>query len=77
MNQLKGEATKALATENLHPFQDTILPGGKRHSPWTQDGWDVFLDCPENIRRAIKYVEENPVKEGCRPQAWSFLTSYG
>jgi hypothetical protein len=36
----------------------------------------VFLDSDEDIRRAIRYVEENPVKEGKPRQLWSFVTAY-
>jgi hypothetical protein len=37
--------------------------------------WKVFLDEPD-VSRAIRYVENNPLKEGLRPQAWSFVTAY-
>ena len=73
MCQLKGEASKTLTNAGQHPFQNTILPRGKRHSPWTQDGWKVFLNTPQHIHQAIAYVEANPQKEGRRKQAWDFL----
>lgn len=76
LNQLKGEASKALGRAGNHPFQDVILPGGKRHSPWTQDGWKVFLDSPENVQRAVAYVVLNPEKEGRRRQSWDFVVRY-
>jgi REP element-mobilizing transposase RayT len=76
MNQMKGEASKALAIEGVHPFQDVVLPSGIRHTPWTEKGWGVFLDTPADVRRAIRYVEENPVKEGCPAQRWSFVVPY-
>jgi len=34
----------------------------------------VFLDSIEDVGRAVAYVAENPIKEGKRPQRWSFLT---
>jgi REP element-mobilizing transposase RayT len=76
MNQLKGEATKALNNAKLHPFQNTFLPSGKRHSPWAEDGWDVDLDTPADITRSTKYVEDNPAKEGLPPQHWPFIIPY-
>ena len=35
--------------------------------------WKVFLDAPAEIDDAVKYVEENPVKEGKPQQHWSFV----
>jgi len=36
----------------------------------------VFLDSEEAIEAAIRYVEENPVREGKRRQNWSFVTPF-
>jgi len=33
----------------------------------------VFLDTPEDVARAIAYVESNPEKEGKARQRWSFV----
>jgi REP element-mobilizing transposase RayT len=76
MNQLKGEATKSLARDLLHPFQNTFLRSGKRHTPWADDGWDVYLDCGDDIRRASAYVRGNPIKEGRPQQVWPFVRPY-
>jgi hypothetical protein len=35
--------------------------------------WKVYLDTEEEVRRAIAYVEENPLKEGKRRQRWGFV----
>ena len=43
---------------------------------WAQDFWKVFLYDEEAIVAAIRYVEENPVKEGKRPQKWPFVTPF-
>jgi REP element-mobilizing transposase RayT len=77
MNQLKGQASTALTNANLHPFQNTILPSGQRHSPWTEEGWDVYLNTPAEIHRSIHYVQQNPAKENLPPQPWPFLTPTG
>jgi hypothetical protein len=39
-------------------------------------GWTVYLDTVEDVQRAVRYVEENPAKEGLRPQRWGFVTKY-
>ncbi len=64
--QLKGAATEQLVTEEIHPF------AGK-HKCFARGEWKVFLD-PPDIWRAIRYVEQNPIKEGLRPQKWRFVT---
>ncbi|MBL7220222.1 MAG: hypothetical protein ISS69_08915 [Phycisphaerae bacterium] len=69
VGQLKGEATKQLKRDALHPFGHLAAPP----SPWARRGWNVFLDSDEAIRRAIRYVEQNPVKEGKPPQKRSFV----
>ena len=40
---------------------------------WAAQGWTVFIDDTEHLRAAIRYVENNPVKAGHRPQRWSFV----
>jgi REP element-mobilizing transposase RayT len=75
-NLLKGEATKALAGAGLHPFQDDFYRDGTRPSPWTRKWWKVYLTTDADILRAIKYVEQNPVKEGKRRQKWLCMTEF-
>jgi hypothetical protein len=36
-------------------------------------GWKVFLDTNEDIDRAIRYVQQNPIKQGMPPQTWNFV----
>jgi len=45
-------------------------------SPWARGMWKVYLNDTADIRRAIRYVEQNPVKAGLRPQRWSCVTPY-
>jgi hypothetical protein len=45
-------------------------------SLWEEGLWKVFLDDDANIKAAINYVEQNPVKEGKPLQRWSFLTPF-
>jgi REP element-mobilizing transposase RayT len=47
-----------------------------QHPVWTLKGWHVFLDSSEDVRRCIRYVEGNPMKEGLPRQEWPFVTAY-
>jgi len=76
VNLLKGEATKQLKKESLHPQADCIDAKGKLPSMWAEGEWKVFLDNEEAIDTAIRYVEDNPVKEGKSRQKWSFVTPF-
>lgn len=75
-NQLKGQASKALLNRKLHPFANIIQRNDQTHSPWADEGWDVYLNTPADIHRAIKYVQNNPLKENRPAQPWPFLTPY-
>jgi REP element-mobilizing transposase RayT len=70
---LKSRATTFLAREGLHPFQDEVGRRGVRPTPWTESFWQVYLDSAADIERAIKYVENNPVKEEKSRQNWWFV----
>jgi hypothetical protein len=76
MQQFKGNATKQLNRDELHPLAAFAEPGKPAPSPWGEHGWKVFLDSDADIRRAIKYVEDNPLKEGKPRQHWSFVTRF-
>lgn len=55
---------KSIASRALHEhgwFLD--------RTPWSDHGWNVFLNTPTDVERAIKYVENNPVREGEAPAA--------
>ena len=67
---LKARATQNLKGEGFHP--PTAPP-----SPWGRKGWNVYLNTPAAVLRAMEYVRDNPVKEGKPVQRWSFVTPYG
>jgi hypothetical protein len=73
---LKGAATTQLKREGLHPFKDEPYSNGQLPSPWTRHEWSVFLHNNEEILRAIRYVLNNPLKEGLKPQDWSCVTAF-
>ncbi|HEV3006818.1 MAG TPA: hypothetical protein VGX78_20275, partial [Pirellulales bacterium] len=75
-NLLKGEATKRLKYESIHPMARFEARNGKLPSTWAEKQWKVYLDTEEAIENAIRYVEENPAKEGKPRQRWSFVTPF-
>jgi REP element-mobilizing transposase RayT len=74
-NLLKGEATKQLMAESLHP-QARFAKHGRTPSPWARGQWKAYLDTEAAIEEAIHYVEQNPVKDGKPLQKWSFVTPF-
>jgi REP element-mobilizing transposase RayT len=75
-NLLKGEATKALKEEGLHPCAEFVDSRGRIPSAWAEGQWKSYLDDEESIEMAIRYVEENPLKENKPRQVWSFVTPF-
>jgi REP element-mobilizing transposase RayT len=73
---LRQAGTRHLLADGLHPFAELRLPSGYLPSVWGQDFRKVFLFTEEEIRRSIAYVEQNPVKDGKRPQRWSFVKPF-
>ncbi len=68
---LKAEATTELINDARWPRANRSPP-----SPWARKCWKVFLNSDADIVNAIKYVEDNPLKEGKRPQRWSFVVPF-
>jgi REP element-mobilizing transposase RayT len=71
---MKAHATRALTARGLHPLRDQQRKDGTTPSPWAESLWKVFIDNDAHWRSAIKYVQDNPLKEGKRKQHWSFVT---
>ena len=76
IQHLKAKASSRLREDGLHPLLAHVQKDGSLPSPWVRKGWKVFLDDPQDVLRAIAYVEMNPIKEGLRPQHWSFVEPY-
>ncbi len=67
--------------ENLMEASRThLIQAGRRvitHPTWIAGhGWKVFLDHPDEVRRTIRYVQENPLKIGLPAQVWPFVKVY-
>jgi REP element-mobilizing transposase RayT len=73
---LKGAATKHLKANSLHPQARFAAAGPKLPSMWAERLWKVFLDSEEAIDNAIRYVQDNPLKEGKLRQKWSFVRPF-
>ncbi|HIF01208.1 MAG TPA: hypothetical protein EYG03_12380 [Planctomycetes bacterium] len=72
---LKGAATTVLKKHGRHPLK-TFAKSGRPPRPWAESHWKVFLDSEEQIETAIRYVEQNPEKEGKPRQHWKFVTPF-
>jgi REP element-mobilizing transposase RayT len=46
------------------------------HPVWGGPGWKVFLDHPDDVRRTIEYIEQNPLKWRLPRQHWDFVKPY-
>jgi REP element-mobilizing transposase RayT len=75
--KLKGRATRFLKEADLHPMRTCgAALRGRLPSPWARGSWSVFLKTPADIRRTIRYVENNPMKAGLKPQRYAWVTPY-
>ena len=72
--QLKSNASKQMLAEKCHPFGSYVEQGRKPPKCFVRGQWSRFLD-QEDVAGAIKYVEENPVRQGLRRQFWRFVKS--
>jgi REP element-mobilizing transposase RayT len=77
VNLLKGETTREIIQEGLHPLAHYAKPGERPPRMWAEHQWKVFLDSEEAIEAAIRYVNDNPIQEGKPAQQWSFVTPFG
>jgi REP element-mobilizing transposase RayT len=72
-NLIKGAATTELLARGIHPFEDQRDKDGKLPQCFVRGEWKVFLNSEEDVLRAIRYVENNPLKERLPPQRWGFV----
>jgi len=73
---LKRAATRRLNAEGLHPLAPYRRADGRVPGPWGGKGWKAYLNTPDQVRRCIRYVEQNPVREGLPGQRWPFVVGY-
>jgi len=65
VGHFKARATQRLKEGGLWPDEDQPV--------WGKKTWKVFLYEPEDVHRAVAYVESNPEREGKPRQRWSFV----
>lgn len=75
-NLLKGDATKRLVAEGLHPFLEYQHEDGTVPCCLGRKWWVVYQFTEEDILRTIRYVENNPIRDGHKPQKWPFVVKY-
>jgi REP element-mobilizing transposase RayT len=75
-NLLKGEATRQLEREGIHPFQGQKGYRGRVPPCFGRKWWIVYKDTEAAVLDAIRYVEKNPLKAGLPPQKWGFVVQY-
>jgi REP element-mobilizing transposase RayT len=68
VGHFKTRARQQTSKQGLWPSKDRPV--------WGEHSWAVYLDRPERVRRAIRYVQGNPEKEGSPRQCWAFVTPY-
>jgi len=68
VGHLKARATQQLKHEGLWD--------GAGRPVWGGPGWRVYLNTPGEVRRAVEYVEGNPIREGLPLQRWRFVKPY-
>jgi len=73
VGHLKGRATQQLKREGIHPLGSFSNKNGETPSPWSEGYWKTYIESAMYMQNAIEYVNENPVKEGKRPQNWHFV----
>ena len=59
--------------------RDRLRDAGRRdedHPVWGGPGWTVFLNTADDVRRTVRYVEQNPVKIGRPVQRHDWVTEY-
>jgi REP element-mobilizing transposase RayT len=75
---------KHQAEEMIESLKDAsrqrLIAVGQRsplHPVWAWGGgWKVFLDHPDEVRRTIRYIENNPDPLGLPRQRWPFIKEY-
>jgi REP element-mobilizing transposase RayT len=76
VNLLKGAATRQLIRDGLHPMAKYAAGNERPPGMWAVKQWKTYLDDDVAIDDAIRYVEENPEREGKARQNWSFVRPF-
>jgi REP element-mobilizing transposase RayT len=73
-------AAEELAERLMHASRTKLIEAERRepdHPTWVGGTpWSDFLDHPDEVRRVIPYIEQNPIKIGLPEQKWPFVVPY-
>lgn len=58
----------------LYGQRRDLLDG--EHPVWTTGGWNGFIRTPKHVQSTIRYVGQNPIKQGLPTQHWPFVAPY-
>ncbi|MBT5020607.1 MAG: hypothetical protein HON04_17885, partial [Planctomicrobium sp.] len=73
--QMKRYGSNTLTRSGLHPmYSYRDQNKGRIPSIWAEGHWAVYIDSEQQLKSAIHYVEQNPIKEWKPRQHWSFVT---
>jgi REP element-mobilizing transposase RayT len=70
---MKSRATRELREAGLHPFEEHEDADGSVPCVWAEGLWKVYCFDSGHVANAIRYVEDNPVREGKKKQEWKFV----
>lgn len=73
--QMKGHSHRQLESEGMHPQGEYRSASGRAPKCFARGQWTVFLE-PGDVERAVRYVEDNPLKERKPRQKWAFVSAY-
>ncbi len=74
VGHLKSKASMALRRAGIHPLEAFSGHTGSVPTCWAGDYWKVYIYTDEHMGCAVRYVENNPLKEGRAVQRWGFVT---
>ncbi len=72
-SHLKARESQQLRKEGLHPMEAHVKPDGSVPTVWARGLWKVFIDSERQFENAVRYVEDNPLREGRPRQDWPFV----
>ncbi|MCL2745035.1 MAG: transposase [Planctomycetaceae bacterium] len=72
VKRLKTASDRMLTKAERFP-EATAFNGETRLTIWGDGYWKRFIYDDADLAAVIKYVEDNPVKDGKKPQRWRFV----
>jgi REP element-mobilizing transposase RayT len=75
VKQMKRYAGNRLSRSGKNPLASFREENNNRiPSVWARGFWKRYIDSEDQLLNTIRYVEQNPIKEGKRAQYWSFVS---